>query len=362
MQHRLAHPDCLRKQRPRPATGRVSITSRSPSAHGYSPKRFRGLFRGRGYALLLTLVMLALTAVAVASLAHTSASDALAARQAERDLQRRWAETGCRRVLMPAMQSRLEDELDRWRYEADRTDPGSAPPSSVSTQITLGGVLLDVRVDDQQALPNLNTLLQTGLGDPALEVQRVVAQAGLQGRLAPSPLDADPARRLGLPAYASWGQVYAQAPPEQLSGMSMDRRTVHRAGAAPQIEFSHKVHPQVIPGGSSRGTSGGWGVLLTLWGDGRLNLWTASGWSVHRVLDERIGADRVADLLALRGQYPDRSSRQLASMLNLPPDQRAAAQLALTDRSRVYAMWLGVTPVVVRRDQVHNPQLAPPGR
>lgn len=298
--------------------------------------------------MLLTLVMLALTAVAVASLAHTSASDALAARQAERDLQRRWAETSCRRVLMPAMRTRLEDELDRWRYEGDRTDPGSAPPSSVSTRITLGGVRLDVRVDDQQALPNLNTLLHTGLRDPALEVQRVVTQAGLQGRLAPSPLDPDSARRLGLPDYASWGQVYALASPEQLSGMVMDRRTIHRAGATPQIEFFHATGAQVTPGSSSGGTSGagGGGVLLTLWGDGRLNLWTAGGWAVHRVLDERIGADRVADLLALRGQYPDRSSRQLVSMLNLPPDQRASAQLALTDRSRVYVMWLGVTPVV----------------
>lgn len=303
--------------------------------------------------MLLTLVMLALTAVAVASLAHTSASDALAAQKAERDLQRRWAETSCRRVLMPAMQTRLEDELDRWRYEDDRTDPGSAPPSSVSTRIMLGELRLDVRVDDQQALPNLNTLLQTGLRDPALEVQRVVAQAGLQGRLAPSPLDPDPARRLGLPGYASWGQVYALASPEQLSGMVIDRRTIHTTRATSQIEFSHEVDPQVIPGGNTGGNSGagagGGGVWLTLWGDGRLNLWTAGGWAVHRVLDERIGADRVADLLALRGQYPDRSSRQLVSMLNLPPDQRASAQLALTDRSRVYAMWLGVTPVVEAR-------------
>lgn len=283
--------------------------------------------RSRGYALLLTLVMLSLTAVMIGTLAHTSGSEALRARQAQRDLQSRWAGASCRRVLLPALQEQLQSELDQWR--ADDQSVGALPPASVSLSFEMQGVQILARVDDQQAMPNLNQRIKATANGQPLDVQGALSEYAFNERLVPRPMEEVHARRLGAEPFQSWGQLYPAATPNDLSGISSPRAT------ARGLVFENSGGSVTYAGG----------LELTLWGDGMVNLWTASPQSLHRVLDEPIGVDQVSKLIELREDYRDLSARQLVQMLNMGPSERAAAQLALTDRSRAYAMWLAVTPM-----------------
>lgn len=284
--------------------------------------------RESGYALLLTLVMLALTAVTIGTLAHTSGTEALRARQAERDLQLRWAEASSRRVLLPALKQQLETRLDQWR--ADDQGMFRSPASSVMVVLDLQGIRIVARLDDQQAMPNLNQLLTAEQHGQPLDVQSILAESPIRERLVPMPLDEATARRLGESSFTSWGQLYLTASPSDLSGLN--------PAATRQRDL--------IFGDSRPGTTSLRGPGVTLWGDGKLNLLTASPQALHRVLDDPIGSDQVMTLLDLREAHRDLSARQLVQMLNMGPSERAAARLALTDRSRTYALWLAVTPTV----------------
>lgn len=265
-----------------------------------------------GYALLLTLILLTLTAVTIGTLARTSSTQALQAIQAERDLQLRWAELSCRRVLLPAMQTQLTSDLDRWRSsESENTTRRDAPLFSMTTTIEFRGIHVVARLDDQQALPNLNTLLAASHNGQPADVHALIAQTSIRERLVPRPLDEATARRIGAGPYDAWGQLFPAATPPVLSGM--------------------------------QGATNSTGIPLTLWGDGRLNVWTASPESLHLVLDDRVGTDQVAKLLELRAEHRERSVRELIQMMNLGPSERAQARLSLTDRSRTYALWLSLS-------------------
>lgn len=278
-----------------------------------------------GYALVLTLVMLSLTAVMVGTLAQTSGSAALQAKDAERELQLKWAEASCRHVLVPVMRDRLQSELDDWRSTDDGQDlTHQRPASSISTSFELGGVWVVARMDDQQALPNLNTLLtQRDNGQPT-DIQALLAsQAGIGERLKAQPLEESIAQRIGARAYTSWGQLYPDATPQSLSGLNPSAQS-------PQSTIIDDEGNNPIP--------------FTLWGNGTLNLWTASPAAVHLALGERLSPDKIARLLELRQTHRDRPARQLVQMLNLGPSERAAARLALTDQSQTHTLWLSLTP------------------
>ncbi len=57
----------------------------------------------RGYVLFLTLILLSLTAVAVADVCRRNLGHALASVQAEQELQRRWGIDSCRKALLPRL-------------------------------------------------------------------------------------------------------------------------------------------------------------------------------------------------------------------------------------------------------------------
>ena len=294
-----------------------------------------------GYALLLTLVMLVLTAVTISTLAHTSSTQAMRARQAERDLQSRWAETSCRRVLMPALQQHLQTALDSYRDAgAEWVD---SPPSSVAVSFALSGVQVVARLDDQQAVPNVNHLLTSTTQGQPNSIADVLIPGSIRARLVPRPLDESQAQQLNASPFESWGQLYPTASPQALSGMTGSMPL----GRGLVLGYADRGNGLVgaAPGGS--GVPGIPGVGL--WGDGRLNVWTASPQSLHRVLDDGIGSDQVAKLLALRRDHRELSARQLVQAMNLGPSERAVARQTLTDRSRTFGMWLAVTPTDVDR-------------
>ena len=93
----------------------------------------------RGFALPMTLVLLALIAGSIMTMARHSARQATTARTALNDAQRRWAELSVQATLLPRCAQLIDDGSDRH----DLT-------------LTLGGMRLDLRIADERRKLDFN--------------------------------------------------------------------------------------------------------------------------------------------------------------------------------------------------------------
>src|SRR6476660_8633708 len=90
----------------------------------------------RGYVLLLTLMLLAVAAAALAGACRGALQKALLATRAQEDLQRRWGVLSCRAALLP---------------KAERVLAVSVDHASAETQfdVTLGGQAMTLVFGDE---------------------------------------------------------------------------------------------------------------------------------------------------------------------------------------------------------------------
>src|SRR5688572_16761712 len=105
--------------------------------------------RHRGYVLIVTLGVLVLAATVMVGVGRAAIAHALAARQAQDDLQRRWAIASCRAIVLPFAEQLLVDQ----EHKQQRPVPVHR------AQIHLGNVALDLTLADEQAKANVNWLL-----------------------------------------------------------------------------------------------------------------------------------------------------------------------------------------------------------
>src|SRR4051812_5359020 len=110
--------------------------------------------QSRGYVLLLTLLMLAVAAAALAGACRTALRKAVLAARAQEDLQRRWGVVSCRAALLPKAERVLASSPDRTAAEA-RLD------------VTLGGRPITLVFGDEQAKANVSLLYALGKRDGA---------------------------------------------------------------------------------------------------------------------------------------------------------------------------------------------------
>lgn len=261
----------------------VGPTARGPSAGAAA--------RDRGFALVLTLMLLVMAGAALAGVSRTSLSRATAAQQAEEDLQRRWATLSVSQTLL-AQAPRLVTEANE----------ASDQPLAVITQtLTLGGQDLLLHIADEQAKFNMAARTASASSEQALAALRRLLQTMAN--------DAQP--RLALPessdqqSIGSFEQLLVAPTPGQLFG------------------------DQNQPGLTQ---------VLTLWGDGRVNFSRAA----YEVLDEAggdvLGAGKVHELAGLRRQMPGLSLARAMALLELGDDQQAQIAARLTDRSTCYSV------------------------
>ena len=279
----------------------------------------------RGYALLVTLVMLALLAVILSGLARRSADTALQANAAEQAMRQRWAERSCAYSLLGTAGDRAERRLEAWRALHESEGAGAAqahqPIRSESFRLNLSGLTLWGRIDDEQSKINLNQQLATSpeaTVSPAMvvdEALRPVRSSGL--RLTREPF----VQQLGLPRLMSWPQVLPGVHPPELLGLDSADELLegHRGGAVVE--------------------------RATLWGDGRLNVWTASHEAIRRRLANSVEPETIDTLIQLRDAEPVLGLATL--IVNAAADReqdRDELTRTLTERSGCYSLWLAVRP------------------
>ena len=303
--------------------------------------------RSRGYVLLMTVLLLAVAAVALSMLGRRSFRQAMTALQAEEDLQRRWAIRSCEEVLLPQA-----GKLVDYRPNEAAADLAADPPAPVAWRVLrLGELRIDLVFADEQAKLNVPALLNR-TDRPTAEgvIGTLLHGRGLTPsiRLDPTPeatpppevtretpeasqTDPQDGRAYRWPVIASFDQVLVDADPDVLVGAS-----------------NNQLPGNTTFGGGSRGGLPRAGLLpgvvegVTLWGDGKVNIRTAPEDVLRAALAPDLGFAQVFRIAELRREQPDAGLSEILSQLELSDQQRRRMEQRLTDGSDTHSLWIVV--------------------
>lgn len=279
----------------------------------------------RGYALLITLVMLALLGVILGGLARRSADAAIDANVEEQAVRLQWARLTCSHTMLRNVQERFDRRAEAWFASLDPESESPAgwddrPASHESVALALRGLHLTVRIDDEQAKINLNHALRQA-ADTFVSPDAVIAES-LSDVWAPTPQFTRPefVELLRFQPLESWQQAMPGSSPKNLLGIK---------------DAANLLNPRLS----------GPAETATLWGDGRLNLFSAPEAVLQRGLRDRVDPYTIQRLIRLRQEDPGLGLTVLIE--NAAPDRqedRRALTAALTDRSTCFALWINCAP------------------
>ncbi|MEM6507544.1 MAG: hypothetical protein AAF711_19060 [Planctomycetota bacterium] len=286
-----------------------------------SHRQQHGLRNG-GYALLITLVMLALLGVILGGLARRSADAALQARAAEQAMRQQWAELSCSYTLLNTAADRAEQRLGLWQASFEEDAYASSvvdPPGGYEVfSLKLAGLEVWGRIDDEEAKLNLNERLRAS-PDRVIMPSSVVDEAIAPNRSTGLYLTREPfVRTLGLRPLMSWAQVLPGWTPQALLG-------INRPEALLEPHSTQAVVSRA-----------------TLWGDGTLNIWTGQDHVIRQRLRDLVEPGTVENLIGLRIAEPALTLGTLIENAAEDKDERALLQGIFTERSSAYGMWLAV--------------------
>jgi hypothetical protein len=226
---------------------------------------------------VVTLGLLVLSATVMVSLSRAALRHSAAAREARRELQHRHGAASIRAALLPRCESILA------REEATT----NKPVASFRTTIRLGRHRFDVIVADEQAKANVNRMLLAAVDVSSFESRLRAALSGSGvGRavnLRPAPTES-PGESTGLPRpVRGIGQVFdlVTVTPERLLDSPGD-------------------DPAALG-------------LISIWGDGRINLRRASEASAKLALSPPLTGVEVGRLIGARVRPAQRLGGSLDS-------------------------------------------------
>ncbi|HUY31655.1 MAG TPA: hypothetical protein VMV69_02670 [Pirellulales bacterium] len=269
------------------------------------PRGGRFAARRRGYVLLMALGTVALAGFLLAGVARHSLLAALTALDAREDLQRRWGAVSCRHAFLDQAETILAS------LEPDGPNRGvSNACVALRVRLALGGQTFDLRLADENAKVNLNTVLACRGKEQLLRVCRdLPAPAGaLRAELGGALTDAG---RDGRRALESWGQVFA------LAGKNGDA---------------------IAPAMVAEATLG-----VTCWGDGRLNIRIATDDRVNAVARLVASANAARELVNTRRRHPAWKLADWLRSLTLGPRERERFARLFTEQTGCHSLWLHVT-------------------
>lgn len=250
----------------------------------------------RGYALLLTLVLLAVAATALSGVSLVAYRRAIEVQQSAEELQARWGALSCRATFLPRAPEFLT------RHEQQRRQP----QVEFRATVPLGAQTFDLHIADEQAKANLDVVHRIASGLQAERaVRRLVGMRTLEVVLTSNRYAKD--NSPSVRAFSSPGQVFRRALPSELAG----------EGAR--------------PGAMAR---------ITLWGDGKTNYRRASRQVLSEICAPELGDYEVGRLLDLRSRSPAPTLSQALSELGLSEKPRNACVERLTDASNCYSLWI----------------------
>jgi hypothetical protein len=253
----------------------------------------------RGYVLVLTLGLLALAAISLASFARFSLGLAAATSSEAEELQRRWCLASARHFFTEQAAWILDAQIPTDEFDT----PPWPKPGRAAVTFRLGKHEFSVVVSDEDAKVNLNAVF-AHTPDRLMPVIRQ-AEGGTSAlivRPLPQKADARP--------FSSWGQVFDLA---HVRG--------ERHFATELIGATHEI---------------------TCWGSRRLNLRRASDEAIRAIAGLTLAAKDVGELIELRKHWSGGDAKELLAQLDLRRPQLSAASRLFTNESSNYSVWIEI--------------------
>jgi len=256
----------------------------------------------RGFILVMTLMLLAIAAVALAAVGRSSMGLAVSAVKSRQDLQRHWGSYSSRHAVLE-LAPILLDEAEQNTGE---------PVVSLQTEIQLSGQSYFITVSDEQAKINVNAMLRQHGRDVTMTfVHRQFT-------------DSMGAGEVYLPTEQGPSQVQDIG-----EAVEADRRIV---------SLNHLV-PDFDP--DRFDVADGYPVdMLTCWGDGRINFARASNELVKEITRPVLNAIQLGRLREALASSEDMSLAEGLAGIELAEDDVQAVAERLTLDSHCYSAWI----------------------
>ncbi len=239
-------------------------------------------FEKKGFVLVVILAVLVIASVVMGSWAYRSGSEALRAGEYSRDIQRKWANLSCQKFLI----SGFDDFFDPAESDLDQ------PSVSVDMEIKLSGMEYNLKISDEQAKANINSLFSTGDGElAATSINSLLSDI----ENPPKMLAIKNAKKI-----SSFDEVFDYENPDQLMGLER----------------------------------------LTCWGSGLLNYMRADKETLSVVTAGVLSETDVQKILDLRANGFEGNLAALCQQLELKDFQIAALKKILTDSSGCRSVWI----------------------
>ncbi len=207
--------------------------------------------RRRGFVLMLTLAMIVIAVTLTARTANRSLTRTLESLDAESQLQDRWSRLSLQQAVL--------SHADHIFTSAESDQRDTQPAIWHDAEITLTGTTYRLRLSDENAKINLNTVMRT---QPLDALDQLIGQSTSRSlrREKRSPSSTEPVNTPPAP-LESWGQVFSSSSPSTLLNAT---------------------------------------TKITLWGNGRLNIHRATDQSIRQLLEPLTTPTEVDALLRQR--------------------------------------------------------------
>lgn len=279
----------------------------------------------KGVLLLVVVACILIAGLAMVGITRQSLRMATSALKTESELQQRWGVISLQRTLMTGAPE-IFTNSDNASLIAGKTGPF---PSTVRSEVLLGGIKFNLLLADEQAKLNLNLAYHMRGKNTAQQLaEKMKGIGGLRTRLMPEVQSADIGRQkssasdddeeedaaeneTSLPvAFRHWGQVF------DLS---------NSPSAAPG---------QLVPAATSR---------LTCWGRGAVNITRASNEIIEETCRTALGPGVARKLVSQYRENPTQNIRQVAVQLKVDDQGVNALRQLVTTESATYSLWLEST-------------------
>ncbi len=253
----------------------------------------------RGYILVMTLFLLAMAGSALLGLAAESHRRARQALLAQEQLQKRWGAYSTERTLLPRNAEFLKAVAMRH----------GRPVAQTQVSFELNRQRFVAIISDEQAKVNPNAF---GVHVDSSSVEKIITQLvpdPIAIRLHPAkrPVTAKDGSQTMIDHYTTFGQLFAEIPPAMLMG---------------------------------NGITPGFTDNLTCWGDGKLNLSTASASSLIATCSLDLSHDQLTRLKDDLRQHPDKTAADIVELQRFSPAQRATLDKRFTKESKCHSLWI----------------------
>lgn len=258
--------------------------------------------KNTGYVLLMTLLLITIVAVAIASVSRLSLQRSIQTSREADKLQRNWAMRSAQYTIMQQANELLE------KAEEDT----AKPVGRLQFELKLGEQLFAFELADEQAKFNINSSFD------------------LRGRVQTS-------ESVRLLTANCPNKLVLLKPAISTPGMQNNNMRSKSTKFTLFSQVFHNVQPEhfVMQNSEREGLSS----YVSCWGNGKTNFLRASREVLILACQPYLNSSEIDQLIQLREEIPGISLSQALGELDLSKNSKKMAMKLLTDRSGTFSLW-----------------------